>query len=102
MQAPRGPGMGWQHKRAHLRDLLQGGQHDAQHLRVVHVRRPVQRDQAVPAGFEPEPGQDVALERTVEVGEQGVHHDVAHQVDLVVAVSFGPQVANRVGRGAKR
>ena len=35
-------------------------------------------------------------DRPVQVGQQRVGHDVAHEIDLVVSVPLGPQVGDRI------
>ena len=76
---------------------------DREGVGVVDVRRAVERDQAVAAGFERRgrastgPGS-----RPVEVGEQRVDHDVADQVDPRSSVPLGPEVVDGVRRGREQ
>ena len=56
----------------------------------------MQGHQYVVAGPEPQVLQRAASAGPVQVGQQRVHHDVAHQVDLVGTEPFGLEVGDRV------
>jgi hypothetical protein len=82
-------------------DRPQGAQQVVQHTGVVDVGGPVQRDEPIAPGLQAELVQRRPCPRPLDVCQQGVHHHVPDEVDLVLAVALGPQVVDGVGGGGE-
>ncbi|HVE62586.1 MAG TPA: DUF4012 domain-containing protein [Mycobacteriales bacterium] len=80
-----------------LRQIAQRSQQVTEQRRVVDRRGPVHGDQPVGAAFHAEVGVNGSRLTPREVTEQRVHHGVADEMYLVVAVALVPEVVDRIG-----
>lgn len=82
----------------HVQRYLGERREDAgKRLGIVYVARPMECDQAVLCRSKPEIRDRGARSDAVKVGEQGIDHGVADEVDLISPVSLDGKVANRIG-----
>ena len=81
--------------------LAQHGDEPREDGGVVNVGWPMESHQPVGTCIDAQLPQHRSAPRPTEVGHQGVDHDVADEVDLIFAISLGPQVVHRIWRRRK-
>ena len=84
-----------------LGDTIQRIDETSEHGVIVDVRRSVHRDESVAPGSRPGLEGRTGLS-AFWVGEQGVDHDIANEVDLVVAVALRTKIVDTVRGWSKK